>query len=90
MIHCIPVIATGFPNGNRMILVQLHSGEYIEQPLVLHYSTLTILILNIFYFLNERLKRSSWILKINKNSAHVVYVLPHKSWMTIFYLSYPY
>lgn len=79
MIHCIPVIATGFPNGNRMILVQLHSGEYIEQPPVLCYSTLTTLILSIFSFFkrkNKRLKRSSWILNKSKNSAQIVYVVP--------------
>lgn len=45
MIHCIPVIATGFPNGNRMVSVQLHSGEHIEQSLLLYFGTFTIFIL---------------------------------------------
>ena len=57
MIHCIPVIASGFPNGNRMILVQLHSGEYTEQPPVLQYSTLTMLILSIFLYFKEKMNK---------------------------------
>lgn len=87
MIHCIPVIASGFPNGNRMILVQLHSGEYTEQPPVLHYSTLTMLILSIFLYFKEkkRLKRSIWILKILKSSVQMVYSIPHQLWMTFLF-----